>query len=347
MENIKILLVTKDFEYAEAMCSCVRHSNYNINLSFAESLDEAGKYDMYIIDGYKETKFNGVCVYLTEQRTSEKDNCIYKYSKLSHIVMRSIEIYQKSTGMCVNTVDGSGSCKVYLIFAAKGGVGCSSIAMGIANDFAIAAGEEVLYVSTGILAQELQFFSAAYDRNIREYLYKTIYDDENNIDLYLSKNENGVYAFNTATTENEIYKLTHKEFTKFLNTILKSGRFDKVIIDGGNYSGQLQSYLISVADNKIFVQTEKSGNFESMFVNKTNCEDMIKVVNFGYKGNPKFDEFFENENKINGDVGIAYDKDSFDINDGIYEIAINGEFGKGIREIISYIANFTNKNMLK
>ena len=93
----------------------------------------------------------------------------------------------------------------------------------------------------------------------------------------------------------------------------------------------------------IYIGCDFKSDFEENVKNSLGIDFGRKIIveNMRYKGNPKFDEFFEVENKLaeNIDVGIYEEKEAFVLQNGKIDIEIDGEFGKGVRNLITFIAN--------
>lgn len=341
MEILKTALLTNDKEYGDALCKCVRNIQPAINISRIEGENEASDYDMLITDGIDVDLDNMPICKLTLQEDDDK-NSVYKYCNISNIVNKIVEIYENETGIYVNKIIANGNSLVYTISATCGGMGASSVAYAMAKDFAMAGKCKVLYLSLCDTYQEEQFFRCNKGLNIVDLLHRILYTDSKiQVERFTLMDDYGVSYFNTYGIKNHLIRINEDEFVKFISTILNSGVFDKIIVDAGNNLCSNANYLRKISYLNILIRNSKNYEYESEIKKNMTLgpNKLIMVENKRYKGNPKFDEFFETENQLDDsiDIGISTDEFSFVFRDGKIDIELDGEFGKDIRELINYI----------
>lgn len=341
MEILKTALLTNDKEYGDALCKCVRNIQPAINISRIEDENEAFDYDMLITDGIDVNLNNMPICRLTLQEDDDK-NCVYKYCNISNIVNKIVEIYENKTGIYVNQIIDNGNCLVYTISATCGGMGASSVAYAMAKDFAMAGKCKVLYLSLCDTYQEEQFYMSNKGLNIVDLLHRILYTDSKiQVERFTLIDDYGVSYFNTYGIKNHLVKLNEDEFVKVVSILLNGGVFDKIIVDAGNNLASNANYLRKISYVNILIRSSEILEYESEIIKNMTfgADKFISVENKRYKGNPKFDEFFENENQLDDsiDIGISTDEYSFVLRDGKRDIELDGEFGKDIRELINCI----------
>ena len=260
MEIIKFLIVGADRGYGEAICKCARNVDANISFSYTDNLkDDFSKYSMIIFDGYKnEKEYRGKipCCYLTEdanreskipKRENNKEDrpkrngnrriFVYKFKKLSLVLTDFMDIYTYFTGRTMGSIfSTSNSCKIYSVTSSMGGVGATSIAMGLAEDMAYAGGNRTLYLSLGEYHQELNFAKGTNGKNLREYLYDLFYGNRaycGNIFSYLTSLKDNLYMFNVTEGRSQFSSIGDKQFLDFINYLVEKNFFERIVVDIG------------------------------------------------------------------------------------------------------------------
>ena len=344
MENINAVIISNDLQYAETVCRCIRSIQSNINISSVKTKESINDYDFVLIDGKNIDIDNKPCCYIVEKNEKLNKDEIYKYSRASEYINRMIDIYYDATGNYIDNALNEKKPVINVFSSAKGGVGCTSIAFAMAKDYAMASNENILYLSLGNAHEEIGFFNMNQGLSIRDYLYRIIFlDDKCNINSYLTENQYGIRAFNMLNIENEILNLDEGDFLKFIRLIIENSQFRRIVIDTGSSLDDKAKYVRKIADYNIYIGCDFKSDFEENVKNSLGIDFGRKIIveNMRYKGNHKFDEFFEVENKLaeNIDVGIYEEKEAFVLQNGKIDIEIDGEFGKGVRNLITFIAN--------
>lgn len=341
MEVLKGALLTKDRDYADALCKCIRNIQPALNISIVDSVEEALDYDMLISDEI-DVKVEKIPVCVLSSRDDQDEKRIYKYSNVSSMVNRIIEIYENETGVYVNQFLDNGKSLIYTVSATCGGLGASSVAYAMAKDYALAGKYKVLYISLCETYQECQFFKSNKGLNVVDMLHKILFSNKKiQVNRYILQDDYGVNYFNFFGITNHLESLKSSEFIRFIGVILQSSSFDKIIVDVGNSLFENANYMRKISNVNILLRNSDLCIYENEIIKNMDIdmEKVVSVENKRYRGNPKFDEFFEAEDQLKEliDIGISMDTFAFVNRDGIRDIEIDGEFGKDIRELINYI----------
>lgn len=373
MERIKALFVSEDVEYAAAVAACMRSINvpadFTLTSEFTDVYAKNEEFDVCIIDlgkqqieSYREfisDKLEGDNIlFLTD---NEYDNAnldvAYKYSRLLEIADKIVSKAHRWNHKEVSSV-GMKKCSIYAVCASKGGVGCSSIAVGIARDFALPGNQRVLYISIGDIHEERLFFEQKAEGNLKEYIYEYLYGSGPFYDKresYFNSDLYGVKSFNTSSWKNRFNELNVGEFSGILNAITSEDIFERIIVDVGTVRNELSAQIKDVADRIIYVEGCYDTALESELKNEDHNKYMDKIIsvkNFMPSVNRSLDDFFEDDFEESdepkaaekskaefGDIHIIKDDKAFSLADGIIDIDISGDFGKGIRQLISRMAS--------
>lgn len=373
MERIKALFVSEDVEYAATVAACMRSINvpadFTITSEFTDAYAKNEEFDIRIIDlgkqqmeSYREfisDKLDGDNLLFLTDNAYDKANLdvAYKYSSLLEIADKIISKAHRWNHKDISSV-GMTKCSIYAVCAFKGGVGCSSIALGIARDFALPGNQRVLYISIGDIHGERFFFDQKAEGNIKEYIYEYLYGSGpfyEKRDYYFNSDLYGVKSFNTSSWKNRFNELNAGELSGIIGEIASEDMFDRIIVDTGNVRNEISAQIKEMADRIIYVE----GCYDTALESELKNEDydkygdkMISVKNFMPSVDRSLDEFFEDdfndEEKLTSegekliepmDIHIIKDDKAFSLVDGIVDIDISGDFGKGIRQLISCMAS--------
>lgn len=371
MERINALFVVKEQDYACTMAECMR--GMKIPIDFTVFLPDCTidddkfikEFDVIITDDkakvkrlYGIEKNHGICdksgniVELVESLEEETYGKIYKYRSLTDIA-DMIAAYSGRKVVDIskdinNKERGKRKAIIYAVTSGKGGTGCSSIAMGIARDFAVAGGEKVLYMSVGDVHSERSFFAQKSEGNIKEYIYELLYAKlpfyQNHIS-YFNKDIYGVSSFGTISAENIFMQLSAQDFETFIKAVSIIEDFDRIVIDVGNSRLKSAEYIKEIADGIFYVKTKERDILSCELLDKEKelfGNKLMITENFKISCDVKFEEFFEEQDKEEqiikeeADVFIVEDEEAFYMVDGLMEIDLSGKFGKSIREIVEY-----------
>ena len=373
MERIKALFVSEDVEYAATVAACMRSINvpadFTITSEFTDAYAKNEEFDIRIIDlgkqqmeSYREfisDKLDGDNLLFLTDNAYDKANLdvAYKYSSLLEIADKIISKAHRWNHKESSSVSMK-KCSIYAVCASKGGVGCSSIAVGIARDFALPGNQKVLYISIGDIHEERLFFEQKAEGNLKEYIYEYLYGSGpfyEKRDSYFNSDLYGVKSFNTSSWKNRFNELNIGELSGVLNAITSEDIFERIIVDVGTARNELSAQIKDMADRIIYVEKSCDTSLEIELKREDYDkygDKMISVKNFMPSVDRSLDEFFEDdfndEEKLTSegekliepmDIHIIKDDKAFSLEDGIVDIDISGDFGKGIRQLISCMAS--------
>ena len=296
MEIIKFLVVSIDADYGEAICKCARNLDINVSFSYTDKLEgNWNSYSMVIFDGFKkeqlkdiEKKLKCPCCYLTENESKEKlppkrgesregkgrgqqgkKLFVYKYKMVTKVLSDLMDIYTYYTGNSMGSVfSGINSCKLYTVTSSIGGVGATSIAMGLAQDMAFAGGNKTLYMSLGEYHQELNFSRGHNGKNLREYLYDFFYGNDKyceNIQSYLIKLKDNLYMFNVTGGLSQFSTINDKQFLEFINYLVAKNFFDRIIVDIGTNLRDKWNSVYKLASCNILINSLMDSWYQEQF----------------------------------------------------------------------------------
>ncbi len=370
MEKINAILFISDEEYTKALITCMQSARLPIDFTIcgeAGRLDATFKakyknFDILITDIAKLSEpvkeMATHIMYISEDREKcRTENILYKYSNMTETVDKIFELCGKKRGEIFEIAqkEANGKCMTYAVTAPKGGIGVSSVAVGLAKDFALAGGKNVLYLSIGAWHSERRYFAPANDAsqgNLREYLYeikyakKPFYESKSS---YFNRDLYGIYSFNTTTFENILMDLSLDDFMIFLMKLKSSDLFDIIILDIGLCEGKYADCAKEASDFIVYLTEESPDILEELLLRREKkkfAQKLIVAENFKIVSSPKFEEFFsesEEDEELKTEkeqrIFIARDDEAFGMANGVREVDISGKFGRSIREIIERCSN--------
>lgn len=294
-----------------------------------------------------------VILRLTESLTTQDEREIYRLSKVSELINKSIQKYSFiKSSYIAGHITRSDKAKIYSFISSSGGSGVSSIALCIGRELATRRDENILYISLGPYHQERYFFNWSRSNNLREYLFHMFYGDIRycfSLDNYMKKDEWGLYHFNITTFTNKIDELTQDQFEKFIENIISLNLFHTIIFDLGCQISDKTKSVLDMSHKKFFIEVKNDLRKED-FVKYLDLKDesTVFIENFHLEKND-IDKFFEEEvedknieeidetNKIKIRIPIRRDDEAFFVNEGLYDIRRDTNFSQDISKLVDSI----------
>lgn len=349
MEMITILMVSDDVYYAKTLASCINEQNSYILFTIIstkelDSYNKLDKFGLILIDSSID-KNKKDYIFLVENKSkcqNMNQNTIYKYDTAENISKKLTTIYCIKTG-CKLLHPVNKTSKIILFSSSDGGVGKTSVSLGLAQELVRFHGKSVLYINYEEFESTDKYFMVDSEKTLEKYLY---YIETNKnliglVDNFTVGDEYGVKAFSSSKGINPLKILNIDELANFIETVQSNSNFDYIIIDSDNSLRKENLWLVSICDK--FCHVEKYGS-------NLKKEKYIKYLkyNLGEQINKKIitvKNFFENKYRkdmlIENQENIIYidnDKGSFlidEIDESNVNIKINidKDFGIGVRQL--------------
>ena len=280
MEYMKIAIVTNDRAYGEALGRSLLIGNRNFDLSMFDcgcfiqrwqegEMDFRKGFDLILWDSDEIGEIYGDnIVWLTERESdarrlednSQKRFAISKYSPSGEMVAAIFHIYsaltgRKPAGMRPDRVD------VFAFASWQGGCGCTTLAMAAGQELTRFYRRRVLYLSIeGIDSAPLYMTGKAGMKTAAEYLYHLTSDSEDGapfLEEYLVRDSYGMAAFAPGGSYNPLHTAGREEIRRLMPALMDSGRFDIILVDAGNGTGEAVREALSYADRICLVSTRQ------------------------------------------------------------------------------------------
>ncbi len=356
MNRIKLLFVHSDKKYTQALsrAMALRDPLYTVSLAMEDriysraALEEAAKkdYDFILVDedwkriaDQEKAKGHEIMLGLSEVPVdAEIGGYVYKYGGLKNICSEIQMAYSDKTGK-KRTYLNFNKTDLIGFTSASGGAGTSCIAISTARELISMGEKDILYLSLEDTESTPAYIAPDEGKGtISEYLYY-LFAAKNQaacsyMDSFIISDQYGLYAFRPSKGINELPGLSPDNLFQFLNSILKTGRFQHIVLDLParmtdnvamllKYSHKLilidDGMPLSVWKNKCFLENISPELYEEI-KRKT-----IKVTNKWIPGE---------EIEIADDrLFVESDEDSFTMYGNIVDIKLHRRFGVGVRGI--------------
>ncbi|MBQ2678313.1 MAG: hypothetical protein IJF96_05365 [Firmicutes bacterium] len=384
MENIRIGIIAEDEDYAMALASGMTAVKRDLIVSIYRAGSRLAKADILLVEEkYDGCIASGNVVLLCRDREDQSVDPgrgvykLWRYSDIREIVSTMIYIYTVVYGRNIPYVE-KGNVRIHGFLSHGGGTGCTSVAMGVAQEMKRFHGRKVMYVSMEQISSASEYMSSiSGGRTIAEYLYYCLARKQDvwrmktvPVESFLAGNESGIESLAASPGRNPIPYLERDDIPAFFASIVKSGRYDTVIIDCGCSLAPQITDAIDICDSCCFVRDpERKGKAAELYISHllsvlggSLAERMVVADNRRVPVNKDersliLDELFSDDEEGNvsvedatqdrtaaeesgpgpaektADVIIGFDPVSFKREGGIRKIYIDRDFGVGMKEI--------------
>ncbi len=244
---VNIDLKDKDFEKRIGKVLC---RSFNVNLSNMTS--DKG---ILITDYTDETSCKDGVIYLSEKKEQCHDNIVYRFENAEQICKKVLYEYCRYYDDYTMLALGS-PCNIIGFCSSRGGTGCSSIAIGTAQEMQRTRKQNVLYVSLDMIPYFLS--GAECEMNINRLLFTLFTKGFRKEDLQacLSQDEYKVSYLNYVRPYNRLLQIKDEEFVKFITMAAESGMFTYIVLDIGNGIGSVYDKAIALCGTIVKVSDE-------------------------------------------------------------------------------------------
>ncbi|MEG2323245.1 MAG: hypothetical protein RSA73_01045 [Anaerovoracaceae bacterium] len=351
MENIALGIVTKDRYYGRALSLAIItvHPEFSVTLFEVNQLYKAIEMDLDLILSDLPKEDMPRVIQLVDKpsmviRDSDKGNfALYKYGNVRKMTGDILFIYSNITGrkpVGMKTM----KVKVVAVGSSEGGVGCTSVALALAQEYTRYRGGRALYLSMEELESTLIYMEGdPKGRGMGEYLYHIFHSQNFSptfLEGYLLRDSYGVEAFGPSKGRNLLLELSEEEFAQFFTGIVESARYKLIVIDVGTNMSKVSMCAYNVAKKIIFIERQNSTsirgkgflNYLAFIQGNEVWGKIVKAVNFSYRGHIHMEE--------EGDPVSFYlprDDGSFYSGEKTNWISIDNGFGLGIKKISEFI----------
>ncbi|MEG0157233.1 MAG: hypothetical protein RR626_06175 [Anaerovoracaceae bacterium] len=349
MEVIRVNICVKDRAYGQALKEALTRNYSGFIVTLNEKVEGEEPADVHLYDEGSGERKNGI--WLTEKLSgaNEEKLMFYKYDNIKNLAAKIILAYGKFTGRRL-IVPGDKQIQLIAVAAAAGGLGASSVAMGIAQELKRFQGKSVLYLSLESFESTGNYLRIEKGKKgIFEYLYYLKSKKRHLcscIEDFLVYDTYGIEGFGPAPGMNPLLKLKKEDFELLLEELMELGRYQVVVFDCGNNINDLIELVFQLSDFIVFLNEEgvRKEAYLRYLTHKTGegiKERMITLTNkyVPYQEPISLDEGKGEDGKDGEEIVvpeqvIAYDEHGFHRVENHVSVCIDGDFGLGIKEIV-------------
>lgn len=276
--KIKIAICTKDREYVERLVDYFNAHYYErfiwnlyTDIEYLQNLTETGSVDILLLgEEYRndevsiELPLTKDCIkaWLVEHDLDSDDNekeyMVIKYQPAENINRKLLEIYSQKSNINYTGVFYNGAETVlYAFVSPRGGSGTSTAAIAAAKKFA--QKDNVLYLNLESISGADLIFEGK-NRGLEEIIFslkKKRKALELKLESLVEKDKSGVFFFKGCDNAVKLGELNEQDIRDLLSAIVKSGRYDKVIMDIGNSVMPRDLAALGISD-RIIIVTENN-----------------------------------------------------------------------------------------
>jgi len=360
MKPIDIALITGDAEYGKALAGSLISAggNFDISLFETEAEAEVDRYDLFITEDSRSEKEDRIIlsddISMRRCDPEKREFVFYKYGSALDMARDIMIAYGAFTGkkMISAQLDG---VSVIGFFAYQGGIGCTSLAFGVAQELKRFCGKKVIYISLEELESTgLYMRAGSRGKGIREYLYYLSKGKKKfcRIDAYTLADDHGVEAFAPGHGRNPLLQLSKEDFLVFIDSVINSGIYEYIIFDAGNSMNEIASCAMDITDIMCiaaeetligdkrekylsvldFLQADDQGKKRCFVINRHREKTQEEDGSTNKEENKSSEDTSDQDRDM---TVIEYDESSFSVNGEINMISLDKAFGTGIRDLTS------------
>ncbi|MCI2061374.1 MAG: hypothetical protein LKJ83_01190 [Eubacteriaceae bacterium] len=370
MEKIKLALVAEDIDYAMALSESLMSIQARFSVELFDPDDHidftACGADLIIFDHPGTGRPDDHIELVAKESQADRNHFrFFKYGSSKILANEILFVYGAVRGRNVIIPEKTG-VKMYAFVSARGGVGCTSVAVAYAQESVRFRGRKVLYLSLEDIESTEQYMYAEEGKGITEFLYYLFSGREHIcscIEDFVCSDEYGTEAFRPGKGLNPLRNLTAEEFDKFLDFLIMCGRYMIIAVDIGNSLNQLSMRAVDRSNTICCISADRAGRREDpgelWLLEGSN--DLVSEENEEYEETAAADcrqESYERYLKYRigedvleksvtvknlcgageeacgkGTVSIENDPASFTAHRGRTRISIDKSFGLGIKEL--------------
>lgn len=282
---------------------------------------------------------------------------LYRYAAVSVIAADIFDIYAHLTGRSAFFTKKQ-NVRTFGFASARGGTGCTSIAMAVARELCRFYGKRVMYMSFEDIESVYGFMSGhAEKKNIGEFLYRLLgragdkagrdRDRMPFLDSYVMRDAFGIEAFVPARGKNPLRELGREDADIFLAAVMGCGRYDVIVFDFASCVTEASFHAMSLAEKICLITQEGAADLrEERYMNQLRycCGKEMpgKVIRVGNMASSA-----DREQKGRSDTAQKDEKADMKIrmteavaaDPGAGGIPLEGEFGDSINKLTKMLTD--------
>jgi len=309
--------------------------------------EAANKFDLLILDF---AFANSLEKFAKDKRTirlsESRADCVKDLESMTFVLYKFVSVQDLATELLLyySLLTGKGNftqlnenMRIISFCSAKGGVGKTTIALGVGQALRRYYAKSVLYLSLEEIESTLLYMKKREDGlDLSAYLYYLFKPGGNKPDAeaFMIGDKFGIKAFVPSMGKNELRELTAEQKTAFLQELATSGTYDYILVDMGESLFEEARRILNIS-NRIIVVSEFStieNVREKRYIEYLQYETNENLITVFNKVTEPEEIAFDSQN-----IYIEFDPESIKTAGEIIEISIDQDFGVGIKELVKRI----------
>ncbi len=244
--------------------------------------------------------------------TYQQDNypSIYKYQPGHNLVNRLIQIFTDTNGQVAVCTGGDAGCKVITVYSPVGGVGKTSVTLGIAGQLA-ERGKAVFVLSLEAISSVNAVMQGTPNTHGISHVLLNLATAPKGLPLKLDActlmdQRSKVFFWGPADWYGDVQELKHDELQLLISTLRELGKYDYILIDTDSVPDERVNVSLTVSDVIIYVQTfEAMCRYKSdIFMDQARKSGLLEDVGFMEKAVLVFNKCRPNFNQVDELYGL-------------------------------------------
>lgn len=334
MEHLNVGLILKDKTYAAALARGLSRESRNMNFTVIDkTVTECG---LYLTDSRRRRSLCAPVIVLSE---TPDDDEIFIYEDCRVFVDRMIYLYYVMTGR-IAEFRGNSSFRLVVFAQACGGSGTTSTALAAARMLNTIYGSRCLYLNICPFDDSRKYIAEQEGAGIVKLLYHLKKEYDFPMGSFVQEAE-GISVFVTHAVNKYAMELTGEMFNRLLAEVNRTGSYDYLFVDAGNYWSRENLAVLGCADCVVVVSGEKRrghikylNELEEMLIARAGAENVLRVMNFA--------DDTDEDAPEGGSYAVSREDAAFVRMGGYVRIDLSGNYGLEIAQVAKGIRGICN-----
>lgn len=249
MENIQLLILEDDREYAQALAGQLVLKYRDFRVTAVDSLRLGGEkledYELLLIGDItaeakkeQEAEFQRMesrCVFLKRTPDPIRDWEVSRCGRISELAAGLLLTYGKVSGKNSEALDLTETTRITGFISGAGGTGKTAAAIVFSRILAREKNKKTLYLCFEEFDSQAYYMETPREKKLDDFLYYLFSKEEKRAATYLEAflfcDRCGVFTLFPSEGRNELLSLSEEELSHFFKILLRYGEFDHLVLD--------------------------------------------------------------------------------------------------------------------
>jgi hypothetical protein len=283
---LKLLIADRDEQYAAMLMRSIRQSDYKDQLIVSmrtdlaqDVIDDIDQYDVMLLDSsiyrHVEGMTGDAFVMILSEHAQQGESSdaaaaqLYKYQSVNSLLGELMEKVEHHSGvMSRRRRIGESECRIVCVYAASGGLGKTTTAVGL-SELLATAGYRVFYLNTESIPSQLTSQARESPKFCRILYQLKKGEVEGLRSLWFKDTERGFDTFPLPDHDQEWAEFRGEDIRALLDRLRAIGQHDYIVIDMESALSERTVYAIEACDDLVWlIRDDADGRFKAAYVDK-------------------------------------------------------------------------------